>query len=295
MTREGDRAPDLVPAQGGQARPSTTPWASRSARRRRSEADDRDELFDEAVRFVVQSSQASTSMLQRRFRIGFSRAGRLVDMMERDGIVGPADGLEAARDPGGRGLLRDGGQLAEVGPRSRRAAPGRASRRRPGAPVGADARAGASGARRRARRARPTRARRRPLPGSGAGSGCAQGDAAARARASRSGRRSSCASGRVVARYPQSGYCDNALLAIGDLYRGDGPRASDAGYADDAVQAYRVPGRASTRAAAWARRRSSTWSRSRARDGDRKQISAAVRGTWTPSPTRRARPRSRPR
>jgi S-DNA-T family DNA segregation ATPase FtsK/SpoIIIE len=56
------------------------------------EVQDRDDLFDEAVRFVVQSGQASTSMLQRRFRIGFSRAGRLVDMMERDGIVGPADG-----------------------------------------------------------------------------------------------------------------------------------------------------------------------------------------------------------
>jgi S-DNA-T family DNA segregation ATPase FtsK/SpoIIIE len=57
-----------------------------------AEVTDRDELFDEAARFVVQSGQASTSMLQRRFRIGFSRAGRLVDMMERDGIIGPADG-----------------------------------------------------------------------------------------------------------------------------------------------------------------------------------------------------------
>ena len=55
-------------------------------------AEDRDDLFDEAVRFVVQSGQASTSMLQRRFRIGFSRAGRLVDIMEREGIVGPAEG-----------------------------------------------------------------------------------------------------------------------------------------------------------------------------------------------------------
>jgi S-DNA-T family DNA segregation ATPase FtsK/SpoIIIE len=54
--------------------------------------EERDDLFDDAVRFVVQSGQASTSMLQRRFRIGFSRAGRLVDIMERDGIVGPADG-----------------------------------------------------------------------------------------------------------------------------------------------------------------------------------------------------------
>jgi S-DNA-T family DNA segregation ATPase FtsK/SpoIIIE len=60
-----------------------------------AEIDDRDELFDEAVRFVAQSGQASTSMLQRRFRIGFSRAGRLIDMMERDGIVGPADGSKA--------------------------------------------------------------------------------------------------------------------------------------------------------------------------------------------------------
>ena len=57
-----------------------------------AEVTDRDELFDEAVRLVVQSGQASTSMLQRRFRVGFSRAGRLIDMMERDGIIGPADG-----------------------------------------------------------------------------------------------------------------------------------------------------------------------------------------------------------
>ena len=57
-----------------------------------AEVDEKDELFDEAARFVVSNGQASTSMLQRRFRIGFSRAGRLVDMMEREGIVGPADG-----------------------------------------------------------------------------------------------------------------------------------------------------------------------------------------------------------
>jgi S-DNA-T family DNA segregation ATPase FtsK/SpoIIIE len=57
-----------------------------------AEVDEKDELFDEAARFVLSAGQASTSMLQRRFRIGFSRAGRLVDMMEREGIVGPADG-----------------------------------------------------------------------------------------------------------------------------------------------------------------------------------------------------------
>jgi S-DNA-T family DNA segregation ATPase FtsK/SpoIIIE len=53
---------------------------------------DHDELFDDAVRFILESGQASTSMLQRRFRIGFSRAGRLIDTMQREGIIGPADG-----------------------------------------------------------------------------------------------------------------------------------------------------------------------------------------------------------
>ena len=60
-----------------------------------ADVDDRDELFDEAVRFVVQSGQASTSMLQRRFRVGFARAGRLIDMMERDRIIGPAEGSKS--------------------------------------------------------------------------------------------------------------------------------------------------------------------------------------------------------
>ena len=61
-----------------------------SAEKARSE--DRDDLFDECARLVVEQGQASTSMLQRRFRIGFSRAGRLIDLMEQDGIIGPADG-----------------------------------------------------------------------------------------------------------------------------------------------------------------------------------------------------------
>jgi S-DNA-T family DNA segregation ATPase FtsK/SpoIIIE len=60
-----------------------------------ADTEERDELFDEAVRFVVQSGQASTSMLQRRFRIGFARAGRLIDLMERDGIISAADGSKS--------------------------------------------------------------------------------------------------------------------------------------------------------------------------------------------------------
>ena len=57
-----------------------------------AEAIEHDPLFDEAVKFIIDSGQASTSSLQRRFRIGFSRAGRLIDTMEREGIIGPADG-----------------------------------------------------------------------------------------------------------------------------------------------------------------------------------------------------------
>jgi S-DNA-T family DNA segregation ATPase FtsK/SpoIIIE len=51
-----------------------------------------DEMYEEAVRIVVEMGKASTSILQRRLRLGYGRAARLIDMMERDGIVGPADG-----------------------------------------------------------------------------------------------------------------------------------------------------------------------------------------------------------
>lgn len=54
--------------------------------------DDSDELLPEAIDLVVRSGQASVSMLQRRFRIGYNRAARIVDMMEARGIIGPQDG-----------------------------------------------------------------------------------------------------------------------------------------------------------------------------------------------------------
>jgi S-DNA-T family DNA segregation ATPase FtsK/SpoIIIE len=56
---------------------------------------DKDDLYDEAARIVVQGGQASISYLQRRLRIGFSRAARLVDMMEMEGLVSPAAGGKA--------------------------------------------------------------------------------------------------------------------------------------------------------------------------------------------------------
>jgi len=54
-----------------------------------------DELYDEAVRIVKESGRASVSYLQRRFRIGYTRAARLIDRMEEEGIVGPFQGSRA--------------------------------------------------------------------------------------------------------------------------------------------------------------------------------------------------------
>ena len=52
----------------------------------------RDEKFDEAVEEVVRAGRASVSMLQRRLQIGFNRAARIIEEMERQGIVGPSEG-----------------------------------------------------------------------------------------------------------------------------------------------------------------------------------------------------------
>ena len=56
--------------------------------------DENDELFQDAVRLVLEFGKASTSLLQRRLRIGYGRAAHLIDLMERDGIVGPAEGTK---------------------------------------------------------------------------------------------------------------------------------------------------------------------------------------------------------
>ena len=56
--------------------------------------DDRDDLFNEARAIVVESGKASASLLQRRLKVGYARAARLLDEMEEAGIVGPADGAK---------------------------------------------------------------------------------------------------------------------------------------------------------------------------------------------------------
>ena len=51
-----------------------------------------DDLFRQAARLILQNRKASVSLIQRRLKIGFARAGRIMDMMEEAGIVGPLRG-----------------------------------------------------------------------------------------------------------------------------------------------------------------------------------------------------------
>jgi S-DNA-T family DNA segregation ATPase FtsK/SpoIIIE len=73
-----------------------------------NDGDDNDALFDDAVRLVFEFGKASTSLLQRRLRIGYGRAAHLIDMMEQDGLVGPADGSKP------REILKSPSYFAEV-------------------------------------------------------------------------------------------------------------------------------------------------------------------------------------
>jgi len=70
--------------------------------------EENDPLYNDAVRLVVEFGKASTSLLQRRLRIGYGRAAHLIDLMERDGIVGAADG------PKPREVLKRPNWISEV-------------------------------------------------------------------------------------------------------------------------------------------------------------------------------------
>jgi len=56
---------------------------------------DKDVMFDDAARLVVSHQQGSTSLIQRKMKLGYNRAGRIIDQLEATGIVGPFEGSKA--------------------------------------------------------------------------------------------------------------------------------------------------------------------------------------------------------
>jgi DNA segregation ATPase FtsK/SpoIIIE, S-DNA-T family len=100
---EGEAAPATAGDATAEATPPTVPppvqqplWEEMQAQEEAAKFGD--ELFEEAVALVRQLNKASTSLLQRRFRIGYTRAARLIDMMEEQGIIGPPTGTSKARE-----------------------------------------------------------------------------------------------------------------------------------------------------------------------------------------------------
>ncbi|MBC8208428.1 MAG: DNA translocase FtsK 4TM domain-containing protein [Desulfobulbaceae bacterium] len=93
---ETDRIVQFLKEQGGEAYDESV-MAEVEAEQGGQEDDassDRDEFYDQAVALVTESGQASISMVQRRLRVGYNRAARMIEEMERQGIVGPADGAK---------------------------------------------------------------------------------------------------------------------------------------------------------------------------------------------------------
>src|ERR1700751_5338470 len=66
-----------------------------------------DELYQDAIRICCEMGRASTSTLQRRLRIGYGRAAHLIDLMEKDGIVGPPDGTRPREVLKGREWMKE--------------------------------------------------------------------------------------------------------------------------------------------------------------------------------------------
>jgi DNA segregation ATPase FtsK/SpoIIIE, S-DNA-T family len=60
--------------------------------------EDLDERYDDALALVAEAKQASISMIQRRLRIGYNRAARIIERMEQEGVVGPSDGTSKPRE-----------------------------------------------------------------------------------------------------------------------------------------------------------------------------------------------------
>ncbi len=86
------RLVEFLKAQGAPQYDETVLMSDKEYAAAQSGGEKRDELYEEALKIVVEMGRASTSVLQRRLRIGYGRAASIIDMMEREGYVEPADG-----------------------------------------------------------------------------------------------------------------------------------------------------------------------------------------------------------
>jgi S-DNA-T family DNA segregation ATPase FtsK/SpoIIIE len=91
---ESKRIVEFLKKQG---KPSYDPSVLQEVKKEKEAAgeDKYDEKYDEAVAFVAENGQASISLIQRRFRIGYNRAARIIEKMEEQGVVGASDGIKA--------------------------------------------------------------------------------------------------------------------------------------------------------------------------------------------------------
>ncbi|HEV3252186.1 MAG TPA: DNA translocase FtsK, partial [Puia sp.] len=96
-TPEVERVCEFIGAQKGIIKPYELPKYEdeKELQGREFDRSDRDELFEDAARLIVQNQVGSTSLLQRRMKLGYNRAGRLMDQLESAGIVGPSQGSKA--------------------------------------------------------------------------------------------------------------------------------------------------------------------------------------------------------
>jgi S-DNA-T family DNA segregation ATPase FtsK/SpoIIIE len=95
-TSEVERIVTHISKQRGYSKPYLLPSVQEKKRNDNTGLlADRDELFKEAARLVMRHQQGSVSLLQRRLKIGYSRAARIMDELEEAGIVGPFDGSKA--------------------------------------------------------------------------------------------------------------------------------------------------------------------------------------------------------
>lgn len=98
-TPEVDRISDFIGAQRGYPSAFLLPeYVDENAEPSGGasfDADDRDQLFEDAARLIVMHQQGSTSLIQRKMKLGYNRAGRIIDQLEAAGIVGPFEGSKA--------------------------------------------------------------------------------------------------------------------------------------------------------------------------------------------------------